>query len=92
MKTLETYLKENYGRNVIDHAIRAEIAPDGTVSFYIHPHGHDGDTLDFYVSKNVLFDKRVIDTSPLPPGETISRLGVIANNETLPTPAKNSND
>ncbi len=76
---LETYLKANCQKQIIDHVIRAEIAADGTVSFYIHAASHDSETLDLYVAGNVLFDKRVIDTSPLTPGETIGALVDIAN-------------
>ena len=51
-KTLHQYLKENLEKNVIDHSIRAKLEADGAVTFYIHPNGHDGDTLDFEVSRN----------------------------------------
>jgi hypothetical protein len=53
-KTLETYLRENYEKGVIDHAIRARVDHRGNVRFYIHPHSVTGDTLDFEVSSNSL--------------------------------------
>lgn len=49
MKTLEQYLKENAENGIIDHSIRS----DGK-TFYIHPDGKDGDTLDFEVDGNNL--------------------------------------
>jgi len=49
-KTLGQYLKENFEKGIIDHKIRSM---DGE-SFYIHPDGHDGDTLDFCVEDNDL--------------------------------------
>jgi len=49
MKTLEQYMKENLDDEIIDHAVRASRDEYGTVRFYIHPDGHDGDTLDFRV-------------------------------------------
>lgn len=52
--TLEQYLKSNCERQVIDHAIRAEIGKDGNPRFYIHPANVSGDTLDFVVTKNQL--------------------------------------
>ena len=59
---------------MIDHALRADVAADGTVSFYVHPHGVDGDTLDFVVAANQLIPKYVVDDmkaaaamNPIPP-------------------------
>lgn len=49
MKTLETYLRQNHSRHVIDHALRVNVSANGMVTFYIHPQGVDGDTLDFTV-------------------------------------------
>jgi uncharacterized membrane protein YcaP (DUF421 family) len=57
MMNLETYLRNNCGRNVIDHALRATIEADGTMSFYLHPANTDGDTLDFKVAANTLTQK-----------------------------------
>lgn len=53
-QTLEEYLQENYGRNVIDHSIRCYYDKEGKVCFYIHPSGVDGNTLDFKVNGNEL--------------------------------------
>ena len=53
-KTLEEYLLENLKNLVIDHAIRANINAEGAITFYIHPNGVDGDTLDFKVNGNTL--------------------------------------
>ena len=54
-KTLENYLRNGieYG-NIIDFALRAQIEPDGRVTFYIRPEGYDGDTADFEVAGNTL--------------------------------------
>lgn len=57
MKSLEDYLRENLKNNVIDHSVRAQFESDGRITFYIHPDKVSGDTLDFIVFKNVLFDK-----------------------------------
>ncbi len=54
MKTLEQYLRDNIIAQTIDFRIRASIDVLGLVSFYIHPDGKDGDTLDFYVSGDSL--------------------------------------
>jgi hypothetical protein len=58
LKNLEEYLKESIENNNIDHAIRTQIDSDGKVSFYIHPYGADGDTLDFKVEDNQLIPLR----------------------------------
>lgn len=49
----ETYLKENFKKNTIDYAIRAEVI-EGKPRFYIYPNGKDGITLDFEVKGNEL--------------------------------------
>ena len=54
MKTLETYLRENVGRNVIDHHIRARVDSRGDVVFYIHALYNNSDTLDFQVNGDAL--------------------------------------
>ena len=59
MKTLEQYLRENSNKCVIDHIIRAQVNDNGWVSFYIHPHGVDGETLDFDVNENQLFAAQI---------------------------------
>lgn len=62
MKTLADYLRENIERDqphsVIDHTIRAELHQDGRISFYIHPSGVDGETLDFWIVGNDLKSKQ----------------------------------
>lgn len=72
--TLEQYLKSNCERQVIDHAIRAEIGKDGCPRFYIHPSGVSGETLDFVVTKNQLHPVEIWDgmqllatANPIPP-------------------------
>lgn len=52
-KTLQDYFNENYERQAIDHEIRARNI-DGKTTFYIHPKGVSGDTLDFQVEGNEL--------------------------------------
>ena len=52
--TLEQYLRANLEHGVIDHSIRARLAPSGKVICYIHADGHDSDTCDFYVAGDEL--------------------------------------
>ncbi len=52
-QNLEEYFRDNDGKQVIDHAIRARIDGDNVV-FYIHPNGVSGETLDFQVHGNNL--------------------------------------
>ena len=66
MKNFEQYLKENSEKNIIDHRIRSM---DGK-TFYIHPDGHDGDTLDFAVNGNSLM---LINQPPVHLGELRQR-------------------
>ena len=54
MKTLEQYLRETYGKGIIDHQIRVSVDDKNRVTFYIHAQGHDSDTLDFEVKDNSL--------------------------------------
>ena len=42
---------------VIDHSLRAERLPDGRITFYIHPANVDGDTPNFFVSRNELTNR-----------------------------------
>lgn len=70
MKTLHSYLKGQLSRSdphpAIDHSIRAHLHEDGRISFYIHPHGRDGETIDFWVDdRDVIKEKRIKD-EPLP--------------------------
>lgn len=64
MKTLEKYFKKEFERSgVIDFVIRIQPtgrtmtgsgSPDSRLSFYIHPSGKDGDTMDYWVEGNKL--------------------------------------
>jgi hypothetical protein len=56
-QTLHEYFTENHARGVIDHAIRANVDEQGRVSFYIHPQGVDGNTLDFWVLDDTFWPK-----------------------------------
>jgi hypothetical protein len=66
--TFEEYLRQELARSgAIDFRFRATVNADGSVSFYVHPLGKDGDTRDFIVSGNTLTtDPRVprIDDTP----------------------------
>jgi hypothetical protein len=71
VKTLETYLKENYDSQIIDfHAapiggtpavppayLRASVDDKGETSFYIHPFDKNGETPEFIVYGNQLILK-----------------------------------
>ncbi len=59
MKTLDQYLYENSKKGIVDHIIRAHVDDNGWASFYIHPFGADGDTLDFDVDENQLFAAQI---------------------------------
>lgn len=50
--TLEEYFRKNSDKTP-DHIVRCSVIGDD-VTFYIHPHGHDGDTEDFLVKGNNL--------------------------------------
>jgi len=60
-KTLSKYLEDNIKNNVIDHAIRAHKDDYGNIVFYIHPANVSGDTLDFLVDENVLYQMNYED-------------------------------
>jgi hypothetical protein len=49
---LGEYLADNVRKGVIDFALRANVAPDGSVEFYIHPAGVSGDTCDYIAECN----------------------------------------
>lgn len=53
-KTLEHYLVTAMAAGLIDHKMRALKGADGKVTFYVHPAGADGETLDFVVRGNSL--------------------------------------
>lgn len=57
MSTLENYLRnaDEY-LGIIDFKIRANVEENGNVTFYIHPDGFDGDTMDFQVVGNSLIE------------------------------------
>ena len=59
--TLDAYLRKQLTRAdphpAIDHRLRAQLHPDGRISFYIHAEGRDSDTADFWVSDAGVFEK-----------------------------------
>lgn len=59
-RTLENYLRDALITGVIDFQLRASIAGDGRVVFYVHPDGKDGETADFEVDGNTLAHNRDI--------------------------------
>lgn len=54
MKTLEQFFRDAAAVGVIDFSLRATVVDAERVTFYLHPHGKDGETLDFTVTGNVL--------------------------------------
>ncbi|MCK5617202.1 hypothetical protein KAR91_85855 [Candidatus Pacearchaeota archaeon] len=57
--TLEEYLRKYNTEEegwIIDHTLRVGSAPGGDIKFYIHPTNKGGDTLDFEVFGNALFE------------------------------------
>src|SRR3546814_1208602 len=67
MKTLEGYLLDAEHKGIIDHAVRMQRGPGGEVQLYIHPQGVDGETLDFRVQGNGMFE--------IPPVYEIGEIG-----------------
>lgn len=65
MKTLERYLRDEAANGVIDHALRAEVLPDGRLYFYIHPANASGDTQDFTVRFNRLTTHEARPAAPI---------------------------
>ena len=57
-KTLGEYLRADLARNICDYTLRARIAADGRLTFYIHPQDVDGDTQDYEVNENTLAHDR----------------------------------
>jgi hypothetical protein len=51
-QTLEQYLVDAAKAGAIDHSLRVRLQSDGGCTFYIHPSGRDGQTLDFVVGGN----------------------------------------
>lgn len=63
--SLEQYLRNGIEcAGIIDYQLRASIAYDGRVVFYIHPDSKDGDTADFEVCGNQLKRNRDVTDSP----------------------------
>ena len=58
--TFQDLLGSYASRGVVDWSLRASIAPDGRVVFYIHPATVDGTTADYEVDGNVLAHNRDI--------------------------------
>jgi hypothetical protein len=52
--TLEQYLRDADANGAIDHTLRVRVQPGCAVTFYIHPQGQDGQTLEFVVGGNGL--------------------------------------
>ena len=73
MNILQDYLEENAANGVIDFHVRATPV-NGAVHIYIHPHGKDGKTLDFYVEGNALIDKTLADKISDDPAVAITAL------------------
>jgi hypothetical protein len=59
--TLEQYLLDNINKGNIDFCLRAQKDADENVSFYIHPDGVDGTTLDYYVIGHETLSKPNMD-------------------------------
>lgn len=59
----EHYLVANYQQGIVDHILRAHTYADVT-TFYVHPANVSGETLDFEVSNNVLFEPRKKNLNP----------------------------
>lgn len=59
-RTLENYLRDAMQGGTIDFQLRASVASDGRVVFYIHPDWKDGETADFEVDGNALAHNRDI--------------------------------
>ena len=60
VRTLEQYLREAIGKNIIDFAVRAQRTEDDRIVFYIHPLDCSGETADFEVHGNNLEHNRDI--------------------------------
>lgn len=62
--TLEDYLSKYNTEEekwTIDHTLRVSSAPGGDIKFYIHPTNRSGDTLDFEVFGNALFEVQPVE-------------------------------
>lgn len=47
--TFAEYIKANFAAGITDLQLRANVLPDGSVEFYIHPYHRDGLTMNFQV-------------------------------------------
>lgn len=64
--TLEEYFRACLSDSISDFSLRASIATDGRVVFYIHPALESGDTVDYELSGNCLKHNRDIgEESPV---------------------------
>ena len=59
-KTMEQYLRNGLVSHIIDYEIRVTISNENRITFYIHPKGKDGETLDFEVKGNILLPNKDI--------------------------------
>lgn len=57
-KTFEEYFRENLGKGIIDFSLRVSMDKFGTICFYIHPDGKDGETDDRTVVRNTCILRR----------------------------------
>jgi hypothetical protein len=73
MNILQDYLETNAAKGIIDFRFRATPV-NGAVHIYIHPLGHHGETLDFYVLGNALIDKQLADKISADPKEAIDAM------------------
>ena len=48
--SLEAFFRKHLNKGIIDYSVRAHEKENGHITFYIHPSGCDGDTVDFEVS------------------------------------------
>lgn len=67
MKTLETYLRENFEKCRCEHMVVVTHTENGEVKFFICPPGTDGEFLDFTARGNLLLSAQS-DDSHLEPG------------------------
>ena len=51
-ENFESYLKDNFEKQIIDYCLRVHVNAAGTVNFYIRPDSKDGQTLDLTIAGN----------------------------------------
>lgn len=56
--SFEDYFINELEQGKIDFSLRARLEEDGHPTFYIHPDGKDGTTLDFIVVGNCLISRQ----------------------------------